>query len=59
MPLDYHPWRGNPEARRDVVGSVKVNITTAKTITGHGGSSIFDLKYTCRNNFCSEKIGGK
>lgn len=53
LPLDFHPWREIEGARRSKIGSVKVNVTFPRTITGHGGSSRLDLVYTCRRNFCS------
>jgi hypothetical protein len=32
---------------------MKVNITAEKTVTGHGGSAVFDLQYACHSDFCS------
>lgn len=52
-PRDYHPWRGKPPAFRAVLGNVKLNITTAKIVTGFGGTSELDLRYTCRQDFCA------
>lgn len=53
MPNVYHPWREIPGAKEGVLGSLKVNLTFAPTITTLGGTSDFDLRYTCRKNLCS------
>lgn len=53
MPNVYHPWREIPGAKEGVLGSLKVNLTFAPTITTVGGTNEFDLRYTCRKNLCS------
>jgi hypothetical protein len=50
---DYHPWIDFEGANEDVLGSVKVNLTFAPTITTVGGTANFDLRYTCRKDLCS------
>lgn len=55
MPLDFHPWQDIEGANEDVVGSVKVNLTFPATITTQGGTTEFDLRYTCRRDLCSGK----
>jgi hypothetical protein len=55
MPLNYHPWRNLPKNARLHIGSVKVNLTFDKVITGYGGKGRFNLHYTCRHDLCSKK----
>lgn len=55
MPNVFHPWQDIEGANEDVVGSVKVNLTFAPTITTIGGTQQFDLRYTCRKDLCSGK----
>jgi hypothetical protein len=47
MPLEYHPYRGNPKFYRNPK-YVKVNLTTPFEINGQGGTEQFDLNYICR-----------
>jgi hypothetical protein len=53
MANDYHPWIDIEGASEKVLGSVKVNLTFAPTITTVGGTENFDLRYTCRKDLCS------
>jgi hypothetical protein len=56
MANDYHPWQDIPGASESVLGSVKVNLTFAPTITTPGGKTEFGLRYTCRKNLCSGRF---
>ncbi len=53
-PLDYHPYRNNPQARDPFLGLVKINVTTPITITGKGGTEEMTVKYICRRDLCFE-----
>ena len=53
-PEDYHPYRGNAAARDPHAQLVRLNITTPKLITGHGGTEEFYVKYICRSDMCYE-----
>lgn len=54
-PRDFHPFRGKPEIRSNP-RQIKMNITFPITITGEGGTEVFELNYICRKNYCSGLI---
>jgi hypothetical protein len=56
-PLDYHPYRGSPEAdaaRDPHKQLLKIMITTPTLNTGHGSTEEMYVKYICRYDECYE-----
>jgi hypothetical protein len=38
---------------RNILGAVKLNITTPHIVTGQGGTEEFDLNWKCRTDYCT------
>jgi hypothetical protein len=53
-PLEYHPYRTNPEARDPHKQLLTIEITTPTLITGHGSTEEMYVKYICRYDECYE-----